>query len=135
VTGFQLVEVGTVEEMPGETGRARVRIDPAFAAALQGIEEFEHVWILFWLDRVTGEGRRTLRTHPMGDASRPMRGVFALRSPRRPNPIGLTRVRLLAVEGSTLTVEGLDALPGTPVIDIKPATEDRPTQVDRQPAG
>ncbi|MBN2116429.1 MAG: tRNA (N6-threonylcarbamoyladenosine(37)-N6)-methyltransferase TrmO [Anaerolineales bacterium] len=62
-----------------------------------------------------------LLQHPRGDRSRPKRGVFSLHSPNRPNPIGLTRVELLSIEGNVLTVRGLDALDGTPVLDLKPA--------------
>jgi tRNA-Thr(GGU) m(6)t(6)A37 methyltransferase TsaA len=66
------------------------------------------------------EGYNLLQ-HPRGDRGRPQRGVFALRSPNRPNPIGITEVELLAIEGNILTVRGLDALDGTPVLDLKPA--------------
>ena len=62
-----------------------------------------------------------LLQHPRGNQSRPKRGVFALRSPNRPNPIGITEVELLAIEGNILTVSGLDAINGTPVLDLKPA--------------
>jgi tRNA-Thr(GGU) m(6)t(6)A37 methyltransferase TsaA len=60
-----------------------------------------------------------VKVHPQGDLNKPLRGVFSMRSPMRPNPIGLTRVRLLKKEGNTLLVEGLDALDGSPIIDIK----------------
>jgi tRNA-Thr(GGU) m(6)t(6)A37 methyltransferase TsaA len=77
--------------------------------------------------RSTGEdviellGRELLLQHPRGDRNRPRRGVFALRSPRRPNPIGITVVDLIDVQGNVLRVQGLDAINGTPVLDIKPA--------------
>ena len=67
------------------------------------------------------EGHELLQ-HPRGDRSRPKRGVFALRSPNRPNPIGVTEVELIAIEGSILTVRGLDAIDGTPVLDLKPVS-------------
>jgi len=103
----------------GEEPSALVEVLPEFADALDGVEEQEHLWVLFWMHRLTAADRRTLRVHPRGDRSRPKRGVFALHSPMRPNPIGMTRVRLLAREGNRLIVEDLDALDGSPVIDIK----------------
>lgn len=121
---MHLVPIGTVEELPESPGCSRIRLLPEYAAGLRGIEDCELVWVLFWLDRVSPADRHTLAAHPQGDRSRPVRGIFALRSPRRPNPVGLTQVRLLAVEGDVLLVQGLDALPGTPVIDLKPVTED-----------
>ena len=103
----------------GEEPSTLVEVLPEFADALDGVEEHEHLWVLFWMHGLTAADRRTLRVHPRGDRSRPKRGVFALHSPKRPNPIGLTRVRLLAREGNRLIVEDLDALDGSPVIDIK----------------
>lgn len=103
----------------GEEPSTLVEVLPEFADALDGVEGHEHLWVLFWMHRLTAADRRTLRVHPRGDRSRPKRGVFALHSPRRPNPIGMTRVRLLAREGNRLIVEDLDALDGSPVIDIK----------------
>jgi len=96
-----------------------LEISSEFAEALLGVEQQEHLWVLFWMHRLSPEERRRLRAHPMGDRSRPQRGVFALHSPFRPNPIGMTRVRLLSREGNRLHVEGLDALDGSPIIDIK----------------
>lgn len=97
---------------------SRIVLDPSLAAGLEGIEPGHEVVVLFHFHRAQG---CELCQHPRGDRERPKRGVFALRSPRRPNPIGLTTVQVLAVEGSTLTVRGLDALDGTPVLDLKPA--------------
>jgi tRNA-Thr(GGU) m(6)t(6)A37 methyltransferase TsaA len=92
----------------------RVEIDPLWRAALAGIESFAHLDLLYWMH----EARRDLVTQtPRG--GEPL-GTFALRSPVRPNPIALSRVRLLGVEGGTLIVRGLDCLDGTPLIDIKP---------------
>lgn len=96
-----------------------IEVLPEFADALDGVEEHEHLWVLFWMHQLTGEDRRVLQAHPRGDRSRPKRGVFALHSPMRPNPIGMTRARLVAREGNRLIVADLDALDGSPVIDIK----------------
>jgi len=96
-----------------------IEIAPEFADALLGVDELEHLLVLYWMHELSSERRSVLRGHPLGDQSRPLRGVFALHSPMRPNPIGVTRARLLRREGNRLYVEDLDALPGSPVIDIK----------------
>lgn len=88
-----------------------------FRAALEGIAAGEAVLLLTWLDR--GD-RDVLRVHPRGDPGRPEVGVFATRSPDRPNPIGLHRVEVLAIEDGALRVRNLEAIDGTPVLDIKP---------------
>jgi tRNA-Thr(GGU) m(6)t(6)A37 methyltransferase TsaA len=88
--------------------------------ALEGVEEFSHLFVLFWLDKMSDEERKTMKVHPRGRADMTLLGIFATRTPHRPNPIGLTRVKLLKIEGNVLTVQGLDAYDGTPVLDIKP---------------
>jgi tRNA-Thr(GGU) m(6)t(6)A37 methyltransferase TsaA len=90
-------------------------LDPAYVEGLQGLEAGQSI---FYFHRAQAYA---LRQHPRGDESRPVRGVFALRSPRRPNSIGVTVVDLLAVNGNVLRVRGLDAINGTPVLDLKPA--------------
>ena len=93
----------------------RVEIAPPWDAALDGIEQFERIELLYWLDR----SRRDLLTQsPKSDGA--TRGTFALRSPVRPNPIGTSVVRLERREGATLFVRGLDCLDGSPLIDVKP---------------
>jgi tRNA-Thr(GGU) m(6)t(6)A37 methyltransferase TsaA len=94
-----------------------VVIDAAVAEALDGIEPGQRVLVLTWLDRAD---RRTLRVHPRGDPSNPIQGVFNTRSPHRPNPIGLHPVEVVAIDGLRLRVRDLEALDGTPVVDIKP---------------
>ena len=88
--------------------------------ALEGVEEFSHLFVLFWLHEMSDEDRKVMKVHPRGRSDMPLLGIFATRSPHRPNPIGLTRVKLLGVEGNVVTVQGLDAYDGTPVLDIKP---------------
>ena len=88
--------------------------------ALEGIEEFSHLFVLFWLNEMSEEDRRIMKVHPRGRSDMPLLGIFATRTPHRPNPIGLTRVKILNIEGNVITVQGLDAFDGTPVLDIKP---------------
>ena len=87
---------------------------------LSGITGYSHLFVLFYLNQITDDQRRTLRVHPRGRADLPLTGVFAVRTMLRPNPIGLTVVELVSVDGNVLTVKGLDAFDGTPVLDIKP---------------
>ena len=88
--------------------------------ALEGVKEFSHVFVLFWLHEMSEEDRKILKVHPRGRRDLPLMGIFATRSPHRPNPIGLTRVKLIKIERHIMTVQGLDAFNGTPIIDIKP---------------
>jgi tRNA-Thr(GGU) m(6)t(6)A37 methyltransferase TsaA len=89
--------------------------------ALEGIEPGDDLVVLTWLDR---SRRDVLRVHPRGDPANPMAGVFATRSPDRPNPIGLHRVTVREIDGARLKVGPIEALDGTPVIDIKPVLPD-----------
>ena len=88
-------------------------------AGLKGLEPGRQVMVVFHFHRAPGQ--YDLCQHPRGDSSRPRRGVFALCSPHRPNPIGVTVVDLVAIEGNVLRVRGLDAINDTPVLDLKPA--------------
>ena len=97
----------------------QIEIAPEFVSALDGVEGHECLWVLFWMHHLTERDRAVLQAHPRGDTTRPKGGVFALHSPCRPNPIGMTRVRLRRREGNRLVVEGLDAFDGSPVLDIK----------------
>jgi tRNA-Thr(GGU) m(6)t(6)A37 methyltransferase TsaA len=97
---------------------SRIVLDQSLTEGLRGLEPGRQIMVVFCFHRSQGF---ELLQHPQGNRSRPRRGVFALRSPRRPNPIGVTVVDLLAVEGNVLRVRGLDALNGTPVLDLKPA--------------
>lgn len=90
---------------------------PDVLPALEGIQPGDRVIVLTWLDR--GD-RATLRVHPRDDPSNPMRGVFATRSADRPNPIGLHEVEVLEVDGERMHVRPLEAVDGTPVVDLKP---------------
>lgn len=101
-------------------GTAEIEIFSRFRKGLDRIEKWQHLWVFFWFHELPAKDRRLLQAHPRGDTERPKCGVFALRSPMRPNPLGLCRVRLLRREGNILVVKGLDAFEGTPVVDIKP---------------
>jgi tRNA-Thr(GGU) m(6)t(6)A37 methyltransferase TsaA len=125
---MQLRAVGRVESLLSEAAaapkqgdegapEATIVLDPAYSEAATGLRPGEEVIVLTWLDRAS---RDALTVHPRGDTSRPRQGVFSTRSPARPNPIGLHRVHLLAVDGPRLRVADLEALDGTPVLDLKP---------------
>ncbi|SCG48635.1 tRNA-Thr(GGU) m(6)t(6)A37 methyltransferase TsaA [Micromonospora echinaurantiaca] len=103
----------------GDEGAPEAYLDftPEVATALRDLRVGAEVLVLTWLDRAR---RDVLAVHPRGDASRPETGVFSTRSPHRPNPIGLHRVRVLAVDGLRVRVADLEALDGTPVLDVKP---------------
>lgn len=91
-----------------------------FVECLDGIEEFSHIMVLYWAHQIPAEGRHLTKVHPGGKKEYPLVGVFATRSPARPNPICVTTVELVERKGNVLKVKGLDAVNGSPVIDIKP---------------
>ncbi len=100
---------------------SEIHIDPKWIKGLKGLEDFSHIIVLFHLSRAHGVN---LLVHPKRRMDLPLVGMFSTRSPHRPNPIGLTICRLLKRRGTRLTVKGLDAIDGTPVIDIKPYIPD-----------
>ncbi|MFH1762631.1 MAG: tRNA (N6-threonylcarbamoyladenosine(37)-N6)-methyltransferase TrmO [Gemmatimonadota bacterium] len=115
------VENGLPYGTPGDTLRAaesRITLHAEFSPGLAGLEKEARIQVVFAFHRSEGW---ELMQHPRGDTTREKRGVFALRSPRRPNPIGVTEVDLLGIQENVLTVRGLDAVDGTPVLDLKPA--------------
>ncbi len=93
---------------------------PHLEEGLHGIEDFSHILVFYWAHLVAPERRRRLRVHPMGRSWMPARGVFATCSPARPNGILLSPVRLLRRRGNVLEVRGLEALDGSPLLDVKP---------------
>lgn len=99
--------------------RSEVELRPELADALDGLDGFSHVIVVGWLDQIPDELRERRQAYPGGDERLPLLGSFALRG-ARPNPIAVTVCRLRGVEGSTLRVEGLDLVDGTPVLDVKP---------------
>jgi len=102
---------------------SEVIIDPKYEEGLEGIEDYSHLLILFWLSRMSPRDRgrgRLMKIHPKSRLDLPLVGVFSTRTQYRPNPIGLTLVQLLKRRKNILEVQGLDAINGTPVLDIKP---------------
>jgi len=97
---------------------SEIIIDSSLAEALDNLEEFSHIIVLYWLHK--SPHRAPKKVHPKGNPGTEPMGVFATRSPDRPNPIGKTTVRLLERKDNVLKVQGLDAIDGTPVLDIKP---------------
>jgi len=101
---------------------ALLEVDPAFAEALRRIGPGDELIVLTWLHLAD---RGVLQTHPMGDTRIPLTGVFRTRSPDRPNPIGVHRVTVTAVEGpTTIRVGALEAIDGTPIVDLKVAMDE-----------
>ena len=96
---------------------AVIEILPPYSDALEGIGKWPMLLVVCWMHMAD---RKTLTVHPKGDSDSPLTGVFATRSPARPNPVAVYVVQLLAVEGKSLRVKGIDAVDGTPVLDIKP---------------
>lgn len=97
-----------------------IELNPALADGLLGLERFSHLDIYYWLhENDTPELRRTLQVHPRKNPANPLTGVFATRSPMRPNILAHSLCRLISVKGTTLLLEDLDARDGSPVIDIK----------------
>lgn len=96
---------------------AALVLAPEYTAGLRGLRAGDWIVVLTWLDQAS---RETLEVHPRGDPARPLAGVFATRSPARPNPIGLHSVRVEEVAGNTVRVARLEAVDGTPVLDVKP---------------
>ncbi len=125
---FELTQIGTVESPLTDLGSAPRQADegapdawlifvPAVLEGLEGLHVGEEVFVFTWLHRAR---RDLLRVHPRDDTSRPQQGVFNTRSSDRPNPIGLHRVEILAIDRTRLKVRNLEAVDGTPIIDVKP---------------
>ena len=107
-----------LNEVFRQAAESRIVLNPELTPGLEGLEKQPRILVVFHFHLSDGY---QLHQHPRGDVTRPTRGVFALRSPRRPNPIGVTEVELLEIQGNVLKVRGLDAVDGTPVLDLKPA--------------
>ena len=113
---FKIVPVGFVRKEP----KTHIEILPEFWEATDGLGEGEWIKLVLWFhESDTPEKRRVLKVHPRGNPKNPLTGVFATRSPRRPNPIALYTVRIHHIEKGRLYIDGIDALDGTPVVDIK----------------
>ncbi|MEU7903578.1 tRNA (N6-threonylcarbamoyladenosine(37)-N6)-methyltransferase TrmO [Actinoplanes sp. NPDC049118] len=130
---YEVVPIGRVESpladraaapKQGDEGspEAWLVFEERFADGLRDVVPGAELLLLTWLDRAA---RDVLLVHPRGDANRPRTGVFSTRSPDRPNPVGLHRVTVLAVDGLRMRVSDLEALDGTPIVDVKPILERR----------
>jgi tRNA-Thr(GGU) m(6)t(6)A37 methyltransferase TsaA len=115
--------VNEMTETPDDWDRVKSKLvfEKEFAEGLFKLGHFRHIWVIFGFHKM----RQTeLKVHPQHDPEKPLVGVFASRSPTRPNKLGLTLVELVSVRGNVVTVKGLDALDGSPVFDIKPYEEE-----------
>jgi len=108
------------DEVKDKSRLSEILINCELTQALEGVGEFSHIFVLFWLHEISVKERRRLKVHPRGRQDMPLLGVLATRTNLRPNPIGLTVCTLVKVDGNVLTVRGLDAYDGTPVLDVKP---------------
>ena len=97
-------------------------INPELDGILDGLEDFSHALVLYWPNLLSHQGRSLIKVHPMGQKHFPLVGVFSTCSPARPNPVLVTTVRVLERKGNILRVQGLEAVNGSPIIDIKPYT-------------
>ncbi len=126
-SNFTLTPIGYVRnsvEQPLPTGwddvDSVIDVAPEHEAGLLALDGFSHLIVLSWLHLLPNDQRLVGQAHLMGRDDLPTLGTFATRSPRRPNPLGIAIVLLLGVEGTKVTVRGLDAVNGTPILDIKP---------------
>jgi tRNA (adenine37-N6)-methyltransferase len=103
----------------GKESISELIISKEYKDCLDGIEGFSHIMVLYWAHNINDKKRYVARVHPAGKKEYPLVGVFATRSPSRPNPICVTTVKLLERRGNILRVRGLDAVDGSPIIDIK----------------
>jgi len=108
------------EDVKDKSLISRIVIRKDLVEALEGIEDFSHMFVVYRMHKVPKKETKLLKVHPRGRKDLPLLGVFATRTAFRPNPIGLTLVELLKCKGNVLIVRGLDAFDGTPVLDIKP---------------
>lgn len=109
---------------------SEIVIDEDLAEGLDGLSEFSHIIVLYWMHQAVDSEKMAIKVCPQGRHNLPPVGLFASRSPYRPNPLGKTTVRLLERRGNILRVAGLDAIDGTPVLDIKPYIPDYDSAAD-----
>ena len=130
---FEVVPIGRIESAltdlasapkQGDDGSpdAWLVVEPALLEGLHGLQADDQVVVLTWLDRAR---RDVLAVHPRDDVTNPQQGVFNTRSASRPNPIGLHQVEIVSIDGNRLQVRNLEALNGTPIVDIKPVLSAR----------
>ena len=114
---FKVHPIGYVRKADGKT---TIVLDKKYEPGLLRMETQSEIWVLWWFDRNdTPEKRSILQVHPRGNPDNPLTGVFATHSPVRPNLIAMTRCKIISVQGHVIEIEGIDAFPDTPVLDIK----------------
>jgi tRNA (adenine37-N6)-methyltransferase len=114
---FMVHPIGWVRKADGRT---TIVVDKKYQPGLLGLDQFSHVWVLYWFDRNdTPQKRSILQVHPGGNEKNPIRGVFATHSPVRPNLIAMTRCKIISVKDNIIEIESIDAFPDTPVLDLK----------------
>lgn len=117
-TEFKVRSIGYVKKAGDRT---LIVLDKQYQPGLLGLEGFSHVLVFWWFDKNdTPEGRSVLQVHPKGNPQNPLTGVFATRSPRRPNLIALTLCKVVSVKENVVEIDKTDAFDGTPILDIKP---------------
>ena len=115
---FEVFPVGVVSKMDGDT---RIEIYARFEKALLGLDGFSHITVCYWFHQNdTAELRQTLQVHPRKNEQNPLTGVFATHSPARPNLLALSPCKILRIDGRFISIDEIDALDGSPVLDIKP---------------
>jgi tRNA (adenine37-N6)-methyltransferase len=114
---FTVRPIGYVRQVEGKT---MIVLDKKYEPGLLRMEKQSEIWVLWWFDKNdTPEKRSILQVHPRGNPANPLTGVFATHSPVRPNLIAMTRCKIISVKGNVIEIEGIDAFPDTPVLDIK----------------
>jgi len=115
---FTVSPIGRVGKAKGKT---QIVLDKRYQRGLLGLDGFSHIYVYWWFDRNdTPEKRAILQVHPRGSRANPLTGVFATRSPCRPNLIGMTLCKVISVKENVVEIDRIDAFAGTPVLDIKP---------------
>lgn len=131
MTGYELRPIGSVESPLTDRDTAPKQghegspdgwlvFDPAMAEGIRDFQVDAEILVLTWLDRAR---RDVLAVHPRSDPNNPLTGVFSTRSPDRPNPVGLHRVRIVSIDGLRVRVRNLEAIDGTPIVDVKPVLD------------
>ena len=137
IPGARLKAIGTIRNRVKQRPASgwdeivsEVDIDHSLTEALDGLEEFSHIIVVYWMHQIPPSEQVPTKVHPRNRPDLPLVGLFATRAPYRLNPIGATAVKLLERRGNVLTVKGLDAVDGTPVIDVKPYLPKRDSVAD-----
>jgi len=115
---FMLYPIGWIRKTKNKTS---IVLYKKYQPGLMKVKRLREIWVLWWFDRNdTPRMRSTLKVHPKGNPANPLTGVFATRAPMRPNLIALSRCKVLSVKKNVIEIDSIDALPDTPVLDIKP---------------